>query len=275
MLAKAILITLPLLIPPLLGYYPTFIALMAINLGLMAVAWHFMEKDGGWVSLGHSIPFGISAYLFALNPQITPLSFLSFLILILLSFTGKRLFPFATFLASVAFWQLSHYLIIDGRGGEEGFRVAISLPLADLYVISATFFLLSYLGLELLSKSELGLKIMAVRDDEIAARSIGISPILYRFFVFLLSSTLTSISGILHALTFSHVSPTIFSPFYSLFPFVVSVISMGKRWIFLIGSLSVITISHVLSSIIPEAHYVLYSAALMLFSAVKRDVEDS
>ncbi|MEM2060608.1 MAG: hypothetical protein QW089_07775, partial [Archaeoglobaceae archaeon] len=71
---KAVLIALLLFIPPLFGYFATFIALIAVLLAILTVSWHFMEKEAGWASLGHSIPFGISAYIFALNPSLVILS---------------------------------------------------------------------------------------------------------------------------------------------------------------------------------------------------------
>lgn len=262
------------LIPPFFGHFATFLALIAIMLAILAISWNFMEKEAGWVSLGHSIPFGISAYLVALNPKLlfaTPLLFLLFLSL---SFMNRTLFPFATFIASIAFWQISHYFVFEGRGGEEGFRVAASISLEIAYTITSLLFLLTLILTAILSRSYLGLRINAVRDDEIASKSIGINPIYFRAFAFFISTILASIAGILYALAFGHVSPDVFSPFYALFPFVASTIAFNRRWACLVSSYAIVALSHGFSATLPEIHYFLYSAVLMIFAVVKRNAEN-
>lgn len=271
---KAILIALLLLIPPLLGYFATFLALIVILLATLTISWNFMEREAGWVSLGHSIPFGISAYLFALNPFSILAAPLCFLIFLALSVAGRTLFPFATFIASIFLWQISHYLVVDGRGGEEGFGLEISIPLEVVFVIASVLFLSSLFLVEIVSRSNLGLKINATRDDEVASRSIGISPIHFRAISFVLSTTLAAIAGFIYALTFRHVSPEIFSPFYALFPFIASNLAFNKRWACLLSSYVIVTLSHWLSAVVPEFHYALYAAILMTFAVVRKNAED-
>lgn len=271
---KAVLIVFLLLTPLFLGYFVTFVALIAILLAILTVSWHFMEKEAGWVSLGHSIPFGISAYLFALNPPLLILSPLCSLIFLALSLISRALFPFATLITSIAFWQISHYFVFDGRGGEEGFSVLVSIPLEIVYFIASILFLVSLLFLELFSRSNVGLKINATRDDEIASKSIGINPIYFRTLSFVVSTVLALVAGILYALTFGHVSPEVFSPFYALFPFIASTLAFGRRWACLVSSYVIVTLSYALSAMIPEVHYVIYATVLMLFAVVKKNAEN-
>ncbi|MEM0352894.1 MAG: hypothetical protein QXP28_01020 [Archaeoglobaceae archaeon] len=271
---KAVLIAILLFIPPLFGYFATFIALIAVLLAILTVSWHFMEKEAGWASLGHSIPFGISAYIFALNPSLVILSTLCSLLFLALSLTSRALFPFATFITSIAFWQISHYLILDGKGGEEGFSVLVSIPLEIVYAIAALLFMLSLFFVELLSRSSMGLQINATRDDEIASKSIGINPIHLRAFSFAVSTILAVISGILYALTFGHVSPEVFSPFYALFPFIASTLALNKRWACIVSSYVIVALSHAFSAMIPEVHYVIYATVLMLFAVVRKNAEN-
>ena len=269
MLAKVLPVILLFFIPPFLGNYVLFLSLIAINLGILTLSWQLMEKDSGWISFGQSIPFGISAYILAINPYLTFLAPVNFLVFLFLSVFGKSLFPFATLITSIATWQASNYLTINGKGGEEGFSVALQLPSEKIYLASATIFIVFLILLEVLSKSKIGLKIKAVRDNEIAAKSIGLDPIKYRMFAFFISSVIASISGILHAITFSHVSPSVFSPFYALFPFVASTISYGKYYTCIFGSFLVVFLTHALTAIFPEAHYILYSVVLMFFAVMK------
>ncbi|MCS7119208.1 MAG: branched-chain amino acid ABC transporter permease [Archaeoglobaceae archaeon] len=262
------------LFPLFLGYYTTFIALISIILGILTISWHFMEKEIGWVSFGHSVPFGIAAYLLALNPTLLFLTPFIFLIFLFFSFFGRRLFPFATFIASIALWNVSHYFVLNGKGGEEGFGVPFSMSLGNLYTLSMALLLFCYVFFEIISKSNLGLKIKAVRDDEIAAKSVGIDPIRFKIVGFFFSTTFASVAGVLHAVSFSHVSPSVFSPFYALFPFVVSKISFDKRWACIVGSFVIVSLSHSLSAFLPETHYILYSVVLMMIAVVKKNAEN-
>jgi branched-chain amino acid transport system permease protein len=261
-------ILLLLALPAFFDYYIKLLASSALALAILTISWLYLERDSGWISLGHSIPFGVSAYLFAINPPLLFLSPLTALLLYPLSMLGKTLFPFATLLLSVIFWYLAHHIVIEGRGGEEGFT-ALSLDLNLAYVISASLFLLSYLLTWKLSNSDLGLKVKAVRDDEIAAKAIGMSPEPLKMFAFIFSCSLASMAGVLHATIFGHVSPDVFSPYFFLFPFVAAIIGGRRLWSCILGSYAVVGLSWFLSPYAPGFHYLIYAITIILASYVQ------
>ena len=258
-------ILLLLLMPAFFDHYIKLLASSALALATLTISWLYLEKDSGEASLGHSIPFGVSAYLFAINPSLLFLSPLTAFLLYPLSMLGRTLFPFATLLLSVIFWYLAHHIVLEGRGGEEGFE-APSLDLNLAYILSAGLFLLSYLLTWKVSNSDLGLKVKAVRDDEIAAKAIGISPQPLKIFAFIFSCSLASMAGVLHASIFGQVSPDIFSPYFSLFPFVAATIGARRLWSCVFGSYAVVGLSWFLSPYIPGFHYIIYAITIILAS---------
>ena len=268
MLANVVIFTstlLLLLMPAFFDYYIKLLASSALALAILTISWLHLERDLGMASLGHSIPFGVSAYLFAINPSLLFLSPLTALLLYSLSMLGRTLFPFATFFLSVTFWYLAHHVVLGGRGGEEGFEVP-SLDLNLAYTLSAVVFLLSYLLTWKVSNSGLGLKVRAVRDDEIAAKAIGMNPEPLKIFTFTFSCGLASITGVLHATIFGHVSPDVFSPYFSLFPFVAAMIGRRRLWSCILGSYAVVGLSWFLSPYVPGFHYLIYAITIILAS---------
>lgn len=260
MYIRIILLALFLTVPAFLGFQMKFLAISAMILAILTLSWFYMEKETGFVSLGHSIPFGLSAYLTALNPYLIPICSLTLIPFLLL---GKTIFPFATFVASIFTWHFSHYIIIDG-GGEEGFRVEVFDP-SYLYITSATSFIIFSALFYLASKSNFGLKVKAVRDDEIAAKALGINPWPMKIIPTITSGLISSFAGFLHAKLFGHVSPDIFSPFFSVFPLIAIVVGRDP----LIGSYLIVMSSWFLSPYIPDFHYLVYALILIILPYVR------
>lgn len=249
------------------------VAVVAAIYSILSLSWFFMEKQAGWVSLAHSVPFGLAAYAVAINPVLLiPAFTLSVLLFFSISTLGRERFIFATFILTVIFWHSSHYLVleVDGHyiGGEEGFSFS-SVGLLNAYVLSAVVVVVTLLLLLLISKSSLGLKIAAARDDEIAARSVGIDIVQIRILSFAISITFASFAGICYILYFGHASPEVFSIEISLLPFIASLIA-GRRWISpVLGSFIIVIVSRALTGL-PEGHLILYAIVLILSPKLSR-----
>ncbi|WP_456467696.1 ABC transporter permease subunit [Archaeoglobus sp.] len=250
------------------------VASVAAIYSILSLSWFFMERKAGWVSLFHSIPFGLAAYALAINPiLIVPTFIISLLIFIVLSLTGREKFIFASFITAVVFWYLSHYIVltVNGEliGGEEGFSFP-PIGATQAYLVSSLILIASLASFVAISKSALGLKIEVVRDDEVAARSIGIDAMRIRIISFAISTFLAFLAGICYILYFGHASPEIFSVEVALLPFIASLIA-GKRLLSPVaGSYAIIIISRAFAGILPEAHLVLYAAVLILSPKLSR-----
>lgn len=273
---KDFAIILALLLLPLLlrSSFIVSVATMAVVYSILSLSWFFMEKEAGWTSLVHSTPFGIAAYALAINPVlIIPAFLLSLLLFTALSLSGREKFVFTSFITAIVFWYFSHYITLSVNGGvvggEEGFSF-LSIGLWESYLLSSSMLLLFFTSFALIRKSGLGLKIEAVRDDEFAARSIGINAFKIRIVSFAISVFTATVAGVCYLLYFGHVSPEIFSVEVALLPFVASLIA-GNRWASpIIGSYIIVVVSRAFSGILPETHLLIYAAVLMLSPKLKR-----
>ena len=101
----------------------------------------------------------------------------------------------------------------------------ISLPLlgavsfkskVGYYYLAFVFTLLIHWGIARLIKSPVGISLMAIRDNETKALMMGLNPLFYKIFVFVLASGLAGMAGGLyvHYLEFAH--PDLFSFFVSV-----------------------------------------------------------
>jgi len=273
---KDLAVILPILSIPLIfrEFFVLSVATLSVIYSILAISWFFMERSAGWPSLAHSIPFGLAAYAVAINPLLfIPLFFLSVLIFTSLSIFGREKFAFTSFIAAVAFWYLSHYITVEVNGhlvgGEEGFSYQ-SIDAWSSYMLS-TAVLLASLGLfALIENSGLGLKIKAVRDDETAAKSIGIHALRIRLLSFTISAGIASLAGVCYILHFGHVSPETFSMEVALFPFIASLIAGKRLFSPVLGSYAIILVSRAFSGLIPDFHLLIYAAALILSPKLKR-----
>ncbi len=269
---SAILIILVILTIPLFVQNPFVIsiAVTAVTYSTLSVSWFFLDERAGWVSLSHSIPFGFAAYSLVIHPLLLlPAFLLCLTIFILVSFLGREKFVFSTFILTILIWYLSHYLTLNGGGGEEGFSFH-SLPAMEAYVLSVFILILSLATVIVVSKSGTGLKIAAVRDDEIAARSVGIRSFRMRVLAFMLSISIAFLAGICYILYFGHVSPEVFSVEITLLPFIASLIA-GRNWTSpVVGSYAVVIVSRALGGVLPTAHLLLYAAVLILSPRLRR-----
>ncbi len=262
-----LILTVPLLVQ---GPFTLAIAVTALVFSILSLSWFFLDDRAGWVSLAHSVPFGLAAYAVAINPTLLiPAFLLCLVIFVLISLLGRERFVFASFILTILFWYISHYLTLKGAGGEEGFSFP-SISAFHAYMLAVFVLLLSLTALIAISKSALGLRIAAVRDDEIAARSVGIHSFQIRVIAFATSIFVAFLAGICYVVYFGHASPEVFSAEIALLPFIAGLIA-GKRWVSpLAGSYAIVIVSIALGSVLPSAHLLLYSVVLILSPKLRR-----
>ncbi len=267
-----------------------FYLLWLITLGVIystyTLAWNCMETMIGRTSLGHAIPFGLAGYLSALtylyakNPLIFPITWilagiLSALVLYILSLSRDRVaFVFISFLIGAIVWILSPLFTItkggEMYGGEEGFSLP-SNPILITYTLSAVLLLAAFLFFTFLRTSAVGLKFTTVRDDEKAARLVGVRVNKVKAYCSVISCTITALAGGLYALHFSHVNPEVFSIHIALFPFIATIFFKNDSEIGAIaGSFILVFASNYLNSIFPQLHLLLYSALLIISPGIIR-----
>lgn len=205
---------------------------------LLALAWNLVAGFGGQFSLGHSIFVGVGGYATAVLMSYFDLPL--FLVLILAAVTSALI---GIILAFPLLRLRGPYLSIGSLGialAATGFMLnwdftkksqAYPLPagdlvgLEDLFKITVVVTVIALLVIIKLVRSPLGLRLVALRDDENGAASLGVKRLRTLIPVWALSGLLTGIMGALSAMQKGNLTPTsAFSLQFVLDAAIVSVI---------------------------------------------------
>jgi branched-chain amino acid transport system permease protein len=178
----------------------------------MAQMWNLLAGYGGLLSLGHQLFVGIGAYaLFDLTQRT---GFSPFALLPLTGLLGAlgavviapALFRLRDAYFSIGIWVVAEVvtLLVSKStllGGSAGLTLDLS-AIDDIerfghvsFWLSCALGIAAIAGLQVLIGSRLGLAITAVRDNEVAARSVGIDVQRVRLIIFVISSAMCSLAG--------------------------------------------------------------------------------
>lgn len=102
-------------------------------------------------------------------------------------------------------------------GGARGMQTsAISYNAKKLYIISFVVVLVMLFLVQNLIRSKHGRAITAIRDNEIAARAMGINVTYYKLFVFVISAFFAGVAGVMYGFQVSPIEQSFFSYNYSI-----------------------------------------------------------
>ena len=102
-------------------------------------------------------------------------------------------------------------------GGASGMQTAkISYNQKTLYIISFVVVLVVLFLVQNLIRSKHGRAITAIRDNEIAARAMGINVTYYKLFVFVIAAFFAGIAGVMYGFQVSPIEQSFFSYNYSI-----------------------------------------------------------
>jgi branched-chain amino acid transport system permease protein len=192
-----------------------------------ASAWNVIGGYAGQVSVGHVMFFGCGAYAslacyvhFGWPPLLgLPLGILASIgIAALIGTPTLRLSGHYFSMATIAVAELLRLVVtnIELLGGAVGLSGPV-MPRTwlDLSFTSAQpyyYFFLAVLLFVLwvtwrMEQSRMGYYLRAIKDNERAARSLGVEAGRYKLYAFMLSAGLTSIAGSLYAIMFGFIDP--------------------------------------------------------------------
>lgn len=196
-------------------------------MGGLAASWNIIGGFGGQFSLGHGVFFGLGAYMtanfvirFAWSPWLTmvPIAVFASGVAMLISWPTFRLrgpfFAIATLAFNeVAFVLANHFEALTG--GPRGLMIPYRAGFENMifrerwqYALLMFSFVALVIGASVwLRRSRLGYYLLAVREDEDAARAAGIDVLKVKLSGMALSAGLTSIGGTLFAMYLRYIDP--------------------------------------------------------------------
>ena len=197
--------------------------------GTLAAAWNLLGGFAGQISLGHAAFFGIGAYTstilylkFGLSPWFGMFAGagVSIVVALIVGLPCFRLTSHFFALATIAFAEVLRLLASFWRGLTNG-GVGLLIPhepgfknfifegkLAYTYIILGMLvgiLLVTYI----LKKSRFGYYMVALREDQDAAESLGVNITLYKMITLIVSVFFTSIAGTFYAQYYAFIDPDI------------------------------------------------------------------
>ena len=253
-------------------YYHRILVLMGINIAL-AVSLNIINGHAGQFSLGHAGFMAVGAYFAAyltvyhfgpyVNgfPEGAPTRvLLENVLLVVAVLAGGALAALGGYIVGKPSLRLrGDYLAIVTLGFGEIIRVIIlnidkvgaARGLSGIPVWSNFFWVFFFCGITILISNRLihssvGRAFLAVREDQIAAESMGVDTTAYKVKAFIISSGLAGIAGGLFAhYTPAYLNPTMFS-FIRSFEVVAMVVLGG------LGSISGSIVAAIILTFLPE-----------------------
>ncbi len=226
----------------------------------LAQSWNLISGLTGYVSFGHVAFFGLGA-----------------------SLAGGLM---AMVLALVIGWPCLRlkgpYFAIAMLGLNEVLRVAVSyyegltgggngLSLPTVYASVQIYYVMGLLALAVTAltyviiTSRFGLRLMTIREDELAAEAMGIDTFRYKLYAFLLSAVAPGIAGGLAARDQGYIEPISVFPLITTITMIVMALFGGKGTIWgpVLGAVILFTFQEIVWARFIYLHQLLFGAVIV------------
>jgi branched-chain amino acid transport system permease protein len=263
--------------------------MMALYGCLMAQSWNLLGGYGGQFSFGHALFFGTGAYAQAiaqiqghLNPWLAlPLAIAAAAVVGLI--VGALCFRYGLkgsyfALVTLAFAEVFRIvaLSVPFTGAGVGLMVplregAANMQFADrrgFVWIALALVVLALLATSALRHSRFGAWLQAVRDNEDAARAVGVNPFRVKLGAIALSGALMGAAGALYVQVFQYLDPGLaYGPATSIEALVAAIVGgLGTLWGPVLGALALNLLAEGTRSLfgaLPGINMVIYGAVLV------------
>lgn len=264
--------------------------MMVLFAALMAQAWNLLGGFGGQFSFGHALFFGTGAYVQAIAQMQwgqSPWLALALAMAIAAAvglFVGALSFRYGLkgsyfALVTLAFAEVFRVLALSVPFTGAG--VGLMLPLregtANMQFASRAGFVWLTLGLLVLAllltawmrHSRFGAWLQAVRDNEDAARAVGVDPFKVKLGAIGLSGGLMGAAGALYVQIFQYIDPAIaYGPHASVEALVAAIVGgLGTLWGPLLGAATLHLLSDVTRNLfgsLPGINMIIYGCVLVV-----------
>jgi len=219
-----------LLLPLVTGPYFQTVMISLFFWAFVGIAWNIMGGYAGQISLGHAAFLGSGMYTSAILYVFLGISpWLSIFVGALFSLGLALIIGYLSFqfgirgpyfiLVSLAFAEIIRVIFVNipSVGGSQG----LPIPLEDTSFIRFQFiekapfyylfFILMLMGLFVnwrILKSKLGYYLIAIRENEDAAATLGVNPLKYKLIALCISAVMTSVGGTVWAQYLMYVEPS-------------------------------------------------------------------
>jgi branched-chain amino acid transport system permease protein len=242
----------------------------------LAQSWNLISGLTGYVSFGHVAFFGMGSYTTAIlvvQGVAWPLAAVAggAMAVVLAFVIGWPCLRLKGPYFAIAMLGLNEVLrvIASYFEGLTGGGLGLSLPTLDASVriyyamglVALAVTALTYL----IVTSRFGLRLMTIREDEVAAEAMGIDTFRYKIYAFLLSAAAPGIVGGLAARDMGYIEPISVFPLVTTITMIVMVLFGGKGTIWgpVLGAVILFTFQELVWAHFPHAHQILLGAIIV------------
>jgi branched-chain amino acid transport system permease protein len=249
----------------------------ALLLATLAQSWNILGGFTGYVSFGNSVFYGLGTYGTAIamaqfnQPFGVGLAIGAVLAVLCAAVIGAPIlrlrgpyFAIATLGLNGAMAAIISNLAI--AGANNGLVLPLTRNDALFYELALGLLVLCTLTVFIISKSRYGMGLVAIREDEDAAASMGVQTTLYKVTALMLSAFFTAIAGGIHAYWSTFVDPASAFDTTLNVRMVIMCVFGGPGTVFgpVIGSFILSIIYEVLAAKISTAAVLLFGLVIVL-----------
>ncbi len=246
----------------------------------LGLAWNLVGGYSGQLSLGHAAYFGVGAYGLALFAQAGLPIWVAVVLAILLAVLSATIIGAVSFrlrgpyfaLATIAFAEVLRLVaknLPSVTGGDVGVQVPLLFPRAtsvSFYLAGVLLTALAFAITVWIVRSRFGYYLMAIREDEDTALSVGVNAPRYKLMALLISSALTALGGVLYASLFLFIVPdqVLAIDISNEIAIVAMLGGAGTLLGPIVGSLILESAAEVFKNVFKEAHLLIYGVLIVL-----------
>ena len=234
---------------PRLPYFSSegnrFLLVLVLVYALLGVALTMLVGWGGQVSLGHFAVVGLGAYLTAkwsghgwtIPALVLVIGIIGALVTAAVGLPALRVRGLALAVTTLGFAVVAPQWLFQQQwlGGDTPFTTPVQRPALSrwsdapasqqsVYYVALVLLVLAVLAVTSLRRSNAGRIILAVRDNERASATFGVTPASVKVAVLALSGFIAAATGVIWAMAWQSVSPVQFSPDASIAVLAVPII---------------------------------------------------
>ncbi|MCC3304417.1 branched-chain amino acid ABC transporter permease [Sneathiella sp. HT1-7] len=278
-------------LPFILGGYATFQGTLIMIYAIAILGLNLLTGFNGQFSLGHSAFYAIGAYtaailvyhldwpVYAAIPVGGVVCFIAGFLFGLPALRLEGLYlALATFALGVSIPQVLKSSHLEGlTGGVQGldvFRPDVPAILVDNFgitmdqwwymIVFVVLLFMFWIAWNLIN-SRTGRAMMAIRDNPIAARSMGVNASMYKSLTFGVSAFYTGVAGAIAAIVIEFVAPDSFTFQLSILLFIGMVVGgTGSIWGAVFGGFFILTVPNFAEEISTGLSYAIFGIILIL-----------
>jgi branched-chain amino acid transport system permease protein len=246
----------------------------------LGLAWNLVGGYAGQLSLGHAAYFGVGAYGLALLGKFGVAPWLAVLGGVLLAMLSAAIIGSISFrlrgpyfcLATIAFAEVLRLIaknLTGVTGGDVGTPVPLLFPQHTTGAFCYASIALAILAFVLsvwVERSRFGYYLLAIREDEDTAQSVGVDTARVKLWALLLSAALTALGGALYASLFMFIVPDQVLGVELSVQIAVLPMLGGAGTLLgpLLGSVLLESISEIFKNLFREAHLLIYGVLVIV-----------